>query len=61
MKRLSRSLGRVVAFFTALLPAPPASDMGPPDVDGFRDPDVDAQAAARKMEMLRKDGHGGNR
>jgi len=56
-----RSLGRVLAFLAALLPSPPTSDAGPPDVDGFHDRDVDAQATALKMERLRKDGHGGNR
>jgi hypothetical protein len=61
MNELSRSFRRVAAFLAALLPAPPPSEAGPPDVDGFRDRDVDAQATRRKMEALRKDGHGGNR
>ena len=61
MKKLSRSLGRVRAILVALLPSPPTSEAGPPDIDGFRDRDADPEAIALKMEMLRKDGHGGNR
>jgi hypothetical protein len=65
MNRARRSLGRVAVFLAAFLPSPPSSDAPPPDVDGFRDREGDADADARKtalrIDMLRKDGRGSGR
>jgi hypothetical protein len=51
---------RVAGAIWNLLPAAPSPEGPPPDIDGRRQDDLDPEALLR-VQLERKDGHGGYR